>query len=354
MKIFDQYIGKTVAINTAIVLAGLLALFSFFNFMDELGDVGKGNYGTWQAAQFVMMSIPRMVYQMFPIAALLGSLIGLGTLAGNNELIVIRAAGVSLARIIWSVMKVGLVMVILVIIFGEWLAPMSERYAQIFRSVAISDNIYMKSQYGLWARDGLSFVNIREILPQGRLGDVHIYEFDNQNRLKETLNAKEAFYQNNKWILEDVKQSTIRIDGLNVSARKQMDWDTLLSPDLLSVVIVKPDTLSIVGLYQYIHYLRDNGLNSDRYELAFWSKVVGPIVTGVMVFLAIPFVFGPLRTVSVGHRIVVGALMGTGFHLFNQVFTYLSLVFEFNPFFGATFPAATFFFVALYLMRKVY
>ena len=353
MKILDRYIGYNVLVSTLIVILVLMALFTFFTYMDELGRIGRGNYGALQAAVYVLFTLPRTLYQLFPMAALLGSIIGLGILAGNNELTVIRAAGVSLTRIVWSVLKVGILLIILSIIIGEWAAPISERYAQIFRSVALSKNITLKSKSGLWARDGLDYINVKELLPKGRLGDVNIYGFDHQNRLTNMTHAKEAFYKENHWILQNVVNEIISTESVETRTQTQIIWDTSLSPELLSVVIVKPDTLSVVGLYQYIHYLRDNGLNSDQYELAFWSKLISSLVTGVMVFLSIPFVFGPLRSVGIGTRILVGALLGTGFYLFNQVFSYVALVYNFNPIFGAGFPTLLFLALAIFLMRRV-
>jgi lipopolysaccharide export system permease protein len=285
---------------------------------------------------------------------LIGSIAGLGLLARNNELTVIRAAGVPLKRIAWSVMKIGIVLVIIVTVIGEWIAPRSEHQAQVLRSVAMSENISLKTKNGLWARDGKSFVNVREILPDGRLSGIYIYDFEDNTRLQQMTFAGHAVYFNERWLLRDVTRHRVSTDGTTSVSIEQEPWDTRLSPDLLNVVIVKPDTLSATGLRDYVAYLRANGLNAERYEVALWSKIAAPFVTGVMVFLALPFVFGPLRSVTAGQRIVFGSLLGTGFYLINQVTIYVTLVFAFNPMVGALLPALMFSALAVFLMRRVF
>lgn len=354
MRLLDRYIAVNIITHTLIVMFVLLALFTFFGFMDELSDVGKGNYGLAQAGQYVVLTVPRLLYQMFPIAALIGSIAGLGLLARNNELTVIRAAGVSIKRIAWSVMKIGIVLVMIVTVIGEWIAPRSEHQAQVLRSVAMSENISLKTKNGLWARDGKSFVNVREILPDGRLSGVYIYDFEDNTRLQQMTFAKNAVHLNERWLLRDVTRHRISTDGTTSATIAEEAWNTRLSPDLLNVVIVKPDTLSATGLHDYVGYLHANGLNAERYEVALWSKIAAPFVTAVMVFLALPFVFGPLRSVTAGQRIVFGSLLGTGFYLLNQVTIYLTLVFAFNPMVGALLPALLFSALAVILMRRVF
>lgn len=354
MQILDRYIAKSVGFSTLLVMGVLLTLFTFFAFMDEAGQIGKGRYGTWQAFQYVLLTVPRLAYQLFPICALLGTTIGLGILASNSELVAIRAAGVSLTRIIVSVMKIGLLFVVLTIIIGEGVAPAAERYAQTLRSVAMSDKLTLRGREGLWARDGNSFVNVRHILPGERLGQIYIFERDAMHRLVKLVRADSAVYRNGGWVLQKVLSSDISEQGVTSTRVDEAPWQTNLSPDLLSVVTVKPNTLSILGLYDYVQYLDDNGLDAAVYEQALWGKVVAPLVTAVMVFLSIPFVFGPLRSVGVGHRILVGTLAGVGFHILNQMFTYMGLVFNFNPLLSALAPAMLAFMAGYYMLRRLY
>ncbi len=332
----------------------LVALLSFFNYVDQLRDVGTGNYGTLQAAEYVVLIIPRIIYQMMPIAVLIGVIAGLGILANNNELIVIRAAGISINNIIISVMKAGVLLMVLVVVIGEWVAPVSERYAQILRSVSISNTLSIGATNGLWARDGSKYINIQKVLPKGKLGGVNIYEFNHKRQLTKVTQASEAYYINDNWLLENVVEANIKTNKVSVKGHKNKIWLTSLSPDLLSVVLVKPETLSILGLFQYISYLHDNDLDAARYELAFWSKLMLPIITGIMVVLAIPFVFGSLRTVAIGQRIMVGTFIGISFYIINQVFGYIGLVYHLHIATSAMLPALGFFIYAVYRIRKIY
>ena len=354
MGILDRYIAKSVGFSTLLVLGVLLTLFTFFAFMDEAGRIGQGHYSTFTAFQYVLLTVPRLAYQLFPISALLGSTIGLGILASNSELVAMRSAGISLLQIIISVMKVGLLFVVLTVVVGEGVAPAAERYAQTLRSVAMSNKLSLRGEEGLWARDGNSFVNVRNLLPGERLGKIYIFERDAARRLVRLVQADSAVYRQKHWILQGAVSTDIGAQGASSSRVAEIPWQTNLSPDLLSVVTVKPNTLSILGLYEYVEYLHENGLDSALYEQALWAKVVAPLVTAVMVFLSIPFVLGPLRSVGVGHRILVGTLAGVGFYILNQMFAYMGLVFGFNTFISALAPAGMAFLAGYYMLRRVY
>lgn len=354
MRILDRYIAKSVGFSTLLVLGVLLTLFAFFAFMDEAGRIGQGRYGTLQAFQYVLLTVPGLAYQLFPICALLGATIGLGILASNSELVAMRAAGVSLRQIIFSVMKVGLLFVVLTLVVGEGIAPEAERYAQTLRSVAMSNKLTLRGEEGLWARDGNSFVNVRNILPGERLGQIFIFERDAMHRLVKLVQADSAVYRKGQWLLQGMLSSTITEEGVSSARVAEIPWQTNLSPDLLNVVTVKPNTLSIFGLYEYVHYLHDNGLDAAVYEQALWGKVVAPLITAVMVFLSIPFVFGPLRSVGVGHRILVGTLTGVVFYILNQMFAYMGLVFGFNPLLSALAPAGMALLAGYYMLRRLF
>jgi lipopolysaccharide export system permease protein len=314
MLILDRYIARHVAMGILLVMGLLLSLFTIFSFMDELNRVGRGSYETLDAVLYVVLLIPGLIYQLFPMTALLGCTIGLGVLASSSELTVMRAAGVSLNRIVWSTMKVGLVLVALTLIIGETVAPIAEQHGRTLRSVAISDKLAIHGKSQLWARDGNSFVNVRKILPGS---------------------------------------SDLTSKQVTSHRQEKLIWDTNLSPDLLSVVTLLPATMSIQGLYQYIDYLKKNGLDAATYEYALWGKLIAPLITGVMMFLAIPFVFGPLRSVGVGHRVLVGALVGIGFYIANQMFAYVGIVYNFNPVLIAILPAGLALIVAYWMLRRV-
>jgi len=353
MLLLDRYIWRHVLLSTVVVMTLLLSLFAIFSFLDELTRVGRGHYTTLVAIEYVILLLPGLMYQLFPVSALLGSTIGLGLMASHSELTIIRASGVSLGRIIWSVMRVGVVLVILTLIIGETVAPVAEQHASTLRSVAISDKLAIRGKSELWARDGENFVNISRILPGKRFWDVYIYERDKSHRIKRIVHAQSAVFRKDRWVLENVVSS--ELDGIRVVTHRQKSilWNTDLSPDLLNVVTLLPATMSIRGLYQYIDFLKNNGLDAASYQHALWNKVAAPFITGVMVFLAIPFVFGPLRSVGIGHRIFIGGLVGIGFYLINQVFTYVGVVYSVNPVVSAFLPASLAFALGYLMMRRV-
>lgn len=353
MSLLDRYIGINIAGSTLIVLLVLMALFSLGALVAELDAVGKGGYTLVHAAQYVLLSMPRLMYQLFPVVALLGSVIGLGMMASNNELLVMRAAGVSVARIAVSVSKVGVVWVLLALVLGEYVAPPAEKYAHAMRATAMTERFAITSGRGLWARDGRTFIHVSDVLSQHHVKGVSIYEFDPQRQLRQITVAESAHYTGDEWRLTGVARS--RIDSARVITEHldAIPWRSLLNPDMIEVVAVKPDSLSITGLVAYIGYLADNGLSTDRYTLALWNKLVLPVTTMVMLFLSIPFIFGPLRSVGVGQRIFYGVLVGIGFYLVDKMFSYVGLAYAFPTAISATLPTVLFLALAVIMMSRV-
>jgi lipopolysaccharide export system permease protein len=353
MKILDRYIGRTVsaAILTAVVV--LIGIFSFFSFVEELEEIGRGRYGPLQALAYVALSAPQLAYELFPIAALIGALTGLSLLAAGAELTVMRAAGVSLARTVLSVMKSGFVVMVIALLIGEFVAPPAEQLAQTRRSVALSDQITLKTRDGFWARDGNSYINIRRVLPGDRIEDIYIYEFDDGDRLQVSTRAGRAYYRDGEWRLEDIVQTDLRGDQLERRQIRQASWESLLRPELVNVVVTTPSSLSIAELVDYIEYLEANGQNTQRYRQALWIKLIYPVATAVMVFLAVPIVLGAARPAAVAQRVVIGCVIGLAFHVLNKASGALGLVFDIAPAVSATAPTIAIFAVALVLMRRV-
>jgi len=353
MKKLDKYIGFTVLAGILIVLLVLVGLFSFFSFIDEVDDIGKQNYGLWQAIQYVVLEVPRHIYDVFPSAVLLGSLLGLGQLANNSELTVMRAAGISILRVAFSVLKIGLLLTVIAMIIGETLAPVSGEYAKNIRAVAQQGDQIGFSRQGFWARDGDDFINIYTIFPDGGFGGIQLYEFDSEQRLKTLISADSAYYENGEWLLNNVTKVQIEANKVTRQYLKTATWNAILNPDLIKIVKVRPRNLSSLGLYKYIDYLEQNGQRTAQYELALWTRISYPLVSTAMIFLAIPFVFGSLRTVSIGQRVLVGAMLGILFHMLNQASGNMGLVYGISPIISALLPAILFSLLAIILMRRV-
>jgi lipopolysaccharide export system permease protein len=353
ITLIDRYIGRTVLLGIVSVMALLLVLIGFFELVAELENVERG-YTTSLAYTYVLLGMPRYCYELFPLATLLGSLIGLGLLAGNSELLAMRAAGVSIARIVLAVLKTGLLVLMLVLFIGEYLAPEAEQQAQRLKNEALSGQISLKTRYGFWSRDGNMFINIRQILPNAQLADISFYEYGEDARLVRATHAQRASYRSGEWIIENVEQSDFTETGVTVTTNQRQTWLTQLDPSALDVLAVKPHMLAAWDLWRYIGYLQQNGQASISYEVAFWGKLTAPLVTMVMLFLSIPFVFGSLRSVGVGQRVFVGAMLGLVFYLLNRAFSYMAVVYSLNALFATLFPLLLFLFLAVWLFRRVY
>ncbi|OQW95623.1 MAG: LPS export ABC transporter permease LptG [Beggiatoa sp. IS2] len=355
MTKIKKYIGQTLLINILLVLLVLVGLFTFFSFINEVDDIGKQNYGVWQAVQYVLLETPRNIYSLFPTAALLGSLAGLGMLANHNELTAMRAAGISIADIAIAVLRLGLTLMLVAMVIGEVVAPRSEQYATNMRAIAQSERQQMvfSTRYGFWARDGNNFINIRTILADGGFGDVTLYEFDDNRRLQAIVHGAVAYYRNERWFLEDVEKTQFDTTQVNKVHLAETFWKAILNPDLVKIVVVYPEKLSSLGLYKYIQYLQKSEQNSEKYELALWTRLSYPLINIVMILLAVPFVFGSLRSVSIGQRLLVGALLGISFHMLNQISGHFGLVYGLNPIVSALTPSLLFLGLAVVLMRRV-
>ncbi|MBF0255324.1 MAG: LPS export ABC transporter permease LptG [Gammaproteobacteria bacterium] len=354
MRLLDGYIGRQLLYGTLVSMLVLLTLLGVMNLFNELEDVGRGQYSTMAALVYVLLTLPRYAYELFPVMVLLGSLAGLGSLAVNSELTAMRSAGVSVNRIVGSMMRAGLVLMAFAVILGELVAPPSEQYAQQMRSDLQAGQITLRSKYGFWARDGEAFINIRNILPGNQLRGIYIYEFDEQGRMLLATHADQAIFKDGKWLLQGIRQTRLDEDGTQIEQHEQANWGSMLDPDLLNVVVVQPHVLPIWGLYRYINFLQDNGQQAIQYQVAFWGKLMKPLVSVAMLFLSVPFLFGSLRSVGLGRRIFVGTLMGLGFYMGNKAIAYMAVVYEFNPLVASLVPGLVVIGIALLAMRRVH
>ncbi|PTQ71612.1 LPS export ABC transporter permease LptG [Pseudomonas sp. GV071] len=347
----DRYIGTSVFFAILSVLGIIVGLALLFAFIDELGDV-QGSYGLDDAAWYIFLTTPRRVYEMLPMAALIGCLIGLGSLASSSELTIMRAAGVSVGRIVWAVMKPMLVLMLAGILIGEYLAPWSENIGQASRSMAQGGGEAQSSKRGLWHRQGDEFVHINAVQPNGVLYGVTRYKFDDQRHLQSSSFAKKAHYQGDHWQLEDVATTLFHERNTEVVQTPSERWDVQLTPQLLGTVVLEPEALSVTGLWRYIHYLADQGLANGKYWLAFWTKVLQPVVTAALVLMAISFIFGPLRSVTLGQRVFTGVLVGFVFRIAQDLLGPSSLVFGFPPLLAVLIPSLICGIAGFWMLRR--
>ena len=354
MKIIDRYLGKIILQYTLISMAVLLALFTFVNFLDQVGSLGKGNYGIAQATIFVILTIPRLLYELFPMAALLGTIIGLSLLANDSELIVMRASGVSILQITTSALKMGGLFVVCAVLVGELISPYSETEAQRGRAEALQQNIQQQTNFGLWMRDTQTYVNVGEVLPDLTLLRVKVFEFDPNRRLRSMVTADEGSFQDDYWVISNVKQTLIDPGGHAETMQiPSAQWQSRVTPQILSVFLIQPDQLSFWQLSRYIKHLASNQQKTDPFELAFWNKIMLPLSTAVMVVLAIPFVFVNIRSGGLGRSLFTGIMLGLGFYAANKGFGYVVLANGLSPFMGATLPVIGFLLFAMVMMRRI-
>lgn len=354
MLILDRYLGRIILQYTLISMAVLLALFTFVNFLDQVGSVGKGNYNLFEAIKFTILTIPRLLYELFPMSALLGTIIGLSLLANDSELIVMRASGVSMLQITTAALKMGGLFVIFAVIVGEVISPYTETKAQRGRAESLQQNIQQQTNFGLWMRDTQTYVNVGEVLPDLTLLRVKVFEFDPQKRLRSMVTADNGLFQDDYWLINNVKQTLIDPAGQTETLQTpSAQWQSRVTPQILSVFLIKPDQLSFWQLSRYIKHLNSNQQKTDRFELAFWGKLMLPLSTAVMVVLAIPFVFVNIRSGGLGRSLFTGIMLGLGFYAANKGFGYVVLANGLSPFLGATLPVIGFLFLAMVMMRRV-
>lgn len=351
-KILDLYIARTLLTSIASTLAVLVGLSALIKFVEQLRRVGQGDYDMIVAGLYVILSLPRDIEQFLPMATLLGGLIGMGILAQSSELVVMQAAGMSRRQITISASKSIIFVILAMMAIGEYVTPRSESKAKEIRTEALSGGSLLASESIIWAKDGNNFVSISEVVNQNSLRNIDVFVFDDDLHLQQILNAGTADFKSEYWQLGDVTQTVLSETNIESNTIEDMQWQSSLTPDKLGIVAVKPEALSIQGLYDYVQYLINNGQDSARYELAFWRKVIQPVTVVVMLLLALSFIFGPLRSVSTGARIVMGVVAGFGFFITNEVFGQVSLVFQMSPILGACLPSIIFTGIATILLNR--
>ena len=361
MKRLDFYLGSTVAMTMSLSALGLVGMLTIFTFLEQMEDV-RNNYTILSVGKFMLYSMPRLFYETVPYSALIGCLAGLGMLANASELLVIRAAGVSTWSIAWSAMKPALALAMVGLVIGEYVLPDFERIARIDRARAMSDENEITPKFGFWYREGNIYMHFDEVGQGGVLQGVsHFYFDEDDDRLMvKTMFADRAVFHeiesggaDNYWLLEDVTITVLGENRSSVQKLSSQQWDTKLTPDLLSTeILVQPDKMSIRELNTKIDYMRAEGLNSGKFELGLWGKVFQPLATIGLVLVAISFIFGPLRESTMGMRIVMGLIIGIAFKFIQDLLSPASLVFGFSPVIATLIPIGICFVVGVILLRR--
>ncbi|MFW5432480.1 MAG: LPS export ABC transporter permease LptG [Methylophilaceae bacterium] len=356
MRILNRYFWQETILSILMIMLGLISMFSFFDLIQELDSLGRGNYNINNMLIFVLLSIPGHVYEVVPVAVLIGMMVSLGSLSRNSELVVMRVSGLSIIDIGLALIKVGLLFTVITFFVGEFITPVSEKTAQRMRIQATDAVVAQEFKSGLWIKDSKSFVNVENVLPDATLLNINIYEFDENFKLRTISNAKRASYIEDRWTLNEVTQTKFKYpkkinqNTIQTSFFDKANWESAIRPALLNVLLVAPEKMSAWNLYSFIDHLSSNKQNTTRYEVALWSKMIYPLACIVMVILALPFGFLQQRSSSNSTKIFVGILLGVVYQIMNRVFIHLGVLNDWPPLMSAIIPTILFLLAGLSLV----
>jgi len=331
MGILSGYLMRTILASTLLVLMVLLALATLFEFIGEL-DNKMGDYGIPQALTYSVLRLPQLAFQMLPMATLIGALLGLGGLASNSELVVMRSAGLSVGKLAGMVATTGVVIMVFTALIGEFIGPPLDYFARTMRNEARFQQDERNSGNPAWVKDGQVILNLERVNSEFEFGGIYMFRFNEDNSLRSVARAENSgIDDSDKWILENLRETRFRDDGVQVveSSRAVESFD--LSGDMLGITLVKPVSLSAKGLLSYIRYLKKNNLSSGRYETELWSRISTTVTIVIMPVLALAFVFGSLRVSGSGGRIMIGVLIGLGYYLSSEMIANSGQVYDLNP-----------------------
>ncbi|MHB1085692.1 MAG: LPS export ABC transporter permease LptG [Thiobacillus sp.] len=354
MNLLARYLSGQVLASSAFILLALLVLFAFFDVVQELGSLGRNSYGLRQATVVVLLNIPGHLYEILPVAALIGTLFALSRLVGNSEYAVMRVSGLSNWRVAGYFAAIGVLLSVLVLVLGEYVAPWSEQAAQRYKLLATRSVVAQQFRSGLWVKDGSTFINVREVMPDNTLRGIEIYGFEGDGRLGWIRSAEEASWRGDQsWDLSQVLETRFDADGIHAARRARQNWQSVLTPDILSVLLVAPEKMSARTLWRYVAHLKENGQKATRYELALWSKFITPFVIPIMMLIAMPFALQGPRTGGTSSKIFIGILVGLGFHLLSRLFGHLGLLNDWPVVIVSGLPLLVFLTIALMGIRWV-
>jgi lipopolysaccharide export system permease protein len=352
VRLLNGYIFRTTVSSIIVVLLVISSLDLLAKLIDELGNLTPA-YDFSEALIYVLLAIPSSIYKYMPIAGLVGGLVGLGGLASTSELVVMRAAGVSLLRISWSVIKPVLGFIVAMIVFAEYIIPVSDQYAENRRtSLLQGETNSLNLRGGLWNREGDTFMHFNSVQSNGKLSGITRYQYDENDQLLSASFAEVAFYINGQWQEENVLETRFSVDNVVSKKYPLRVWKTELSPNVLTILIQDTDNLAITKLYEYAAYLEKQNLDNGQYLLAYWGKVLQPLVIISLVLVAISFIFGPLREVTMGYRIFTGVVVGIVFQLSQKLLGPASLLYGIPPLFAVLLPILVCFCFGLFLLAR--
>jgi lipopolysaccharide export system permease protein len=343
MTILQRYIAKTLMTYTALVVLIVIGLSFFIQIVTELRDIGSGDYGLGQALVFTFLRLPYNLYQFSPMLILLGGIVGLGLLASQQELMVMRTSGVSVRSLMKSVAITATILIVIATLFGELFAPQANYEASKFKDSAQNGGQAIATASGVWIHEGNNFLHIDRVVGHRHLEGVTRYEFDATHHLLASYFASIMDFKDGKWQVQDGVKTTFQNDQTSSQEMVTGTWEGLtLNPNLLNVGVVEPEEMSLPKLAKYSNHLTKNGLQATQFQFEFWKRIFQPLASLVMMLLAVPFVLSAPRSVTMGWRMLLGVMIGFTFYILNAFLGQLSVVYQLSPLIAAIFPTLLF------------
>jgi lipopolysaccharide export system permease protein len=354
MTILDRYLLRSILGGVALVMLVLLSLGALFLFIQQQDDIGVGTFGASSAMLFVVLNLPQQLFELMPIGALIGALLGLGALARGSELTVMRAAGISVRRIAGSAALAGLALMLVAIAVGEYFAPPLQQLARQTKAFGKYANVSFAGRGGAWIRDGNLLLNVEQQSGATEFGGMHVYELSGDHELRAIGAATRArAASDDSWRLEDYRESRFAGDDVNGRRMAERTLSTAVGGSFLGLVVSNPADIEMRSLARVIQGLARNDLETRAFEFAFWSRVARTVAIVFAVLLAVPFVFGTLRAAGSGTRTLIGLLLGIGFFLLQRMLESGAIVFEAPPMLLAWVPTLLMATLALTLIARV-
>ena len=353
MGLLSSYLMRSILISTVLVMVVLLLLAGLFEFISQLEDT-QGNYGVPQALLYTLLRLPQLSFEMLPIAALIGSLLGLGSLANGSELVVMRTAGLSVTRLAGMVAISGVVLMIFTGVVAEFIGPPLDYFARTMRTEGRYEQEDRNIDNAAWVKDGPVILHLQRINPEFEFGALYMFRFNEDNTLKSIARAENSgIDDSDKWILENFRETRFRDDGVQVIESSVAVESFEVNSELLGITLVKPVSLSGRGLMSYISYLRKNDLSAERYETELWSRISRTVTVVLMPVLALAFVFGSLRSAGSGSRLLIGVLIGLAYLLASEMIANSGQVFDLNPAIVTWLPSLALLMVTAFALSRV-
>jgi lipopolysaccharide export system permease protein len=353
VNILDRYLYRTVLLYTAMAMAVLLALAALVTFISQQGDIGVGSYSAADAFLFTLLNSPQQAFELLPIGALIGALMGLGHLASGSELVVTRASGVSVWRIAWPVGLAGISLAVIMFGIGEYAAPSMAQFAKREKTTLKLADVSFAGTSSAWVKDGNRILRVQTGEVDRAFGGVSVFELDGPTRLRSIQRAARISVADpGRWSLHNVATSRFEKDKIEGETVNELSLRSTVNPEFLGLAATEPGMLTLHGLASYIDHLRRNNLDSRLYQIGYWSRIARLFAVVVVTLLALPFVFGPLRTTGAGTRTVIGVLLGVVFFLIERVVENGGQLFNVNPALAGWLPTAVIGFLTLIAISR--